>query len=77
MKYFLVLAVLLVAFYVWRGNRRDSLRAPPAPKAPRPLSAPEAMVRCAQCGTHLPATDTVTGRRGSYCSAAHRDLIEG
>lgn len=77
MKYLLVLAVLLVAFYVWRGNRRDSLRTPPAAPASRPPGAPEAMVRCAQCGTHLPATDAVTGRRGSYCSTAHRDLIEG
>ena len=77
MKYLLVLAVVLVAFYIWRNNRRDSMRAPPPAQAPRPLGAPEAMVRCAQCGTHLPATDAVAGRRGSYCSAAHRDLIEG
>lgn len=77
MKYLLVLAVVLVAFYLWRGNRRDSMRAPPPPAPPRPLAAPETMARCAQCGMHLPETDAVTGRRGSYCSPAHRDQAEG
>lgn len=76
MKYLLVLAVVLVAFFIWRGNRRERMRAPP-PATPRPLDEPQSMTRCDQCGTHLPDTEAVPGRQGSYCSAAHRQLAEG
>ncbi|MBT9467447.1 PP0621 family protein [Hydrogenophaga sp.] len=79
MKYLLVLAVVMVAFYVWRHNRitdrSDASRPPPAPPgAPR---LPVVMVACKQCGTHLPQGDTVQGTLGPYCSAEHRRLKEG
>ena len=79
MKYLLVLAVVLAAFYIWRGNRRERMhdaarQAPPPRGTP---GTPEAMARCAQCGTHLPTSDAVAGRRGAYCSSAHRDQAEG
>lgn len=78
MKYLLVLAVLLVAFHVWRSNRRERMRTPPPPKArPQSLAKPEAMTRCAHCGMHLPANEAVAGQRGSYCSRQHLGQAEG
>lgn len=77
MKYLLVLAVVLVAFYVWRNNRisdRSQARAAPPPEASR---LPVVMVACQLCGTHLPQGDTVKGALGPYCSAEHRRLKEG
>jgi uncharacterized protein len=81
MKYLLVLAVLLVAFYIWRHNRESEARdraeeaarkAPPKPPAP-----PAAMTTCRHCGLHLPASEAVRGILGDYCGQAHRRLGEG
>jgi uncharacterized protein len=78
MKYLLVLAVVMVAFYVWRNNRitdrSQSSRPTPPRDAPR---LPVVMVACKQCGTHLPQGDAVQGAQGAYCSAEHRLLNEG
>lgn len=77
MKYLLVLAVVLVAFFVWRNNRitdRSQARPPTPPEASR---LPVVMVACQQCGTHLPLGETVKGALGPYCSADHRRLKEG
>lgn len=77
MKYLLVLAVVMVAIYVWRNNRvtdRAQSRPPPTPPTSR---LPVVMVACQQCGTHLPQGDTVQGELGPYCSADHRRLKEG
>ena len=82
MKYLLVLAVLWVAIWLWRKNRReemqDAMRERAAKQAqqrtPAPAGAPQAMVRCAHCGLHLPATEAIAGPGGAvYCSTAHRE----
>lgn len=79
MKYLLVLAVVLVAFYVWRNNRltdsQDAARAA-ARKKPQPR-APTIMVACLECGTHLPESEAVKGQQGAYCCAEHRQQREG
>ena len=81
MKYLLVLAVVLVAFYIWRSNRRADARErehrapPPAPA--QPPAAPDAMVTCRHCGVHLPSQDAVKGTLGYYCGQDHRRLAEG
>jgi uncharacterized protein len=73
MKYLLVLAVVFVAIWIWRKNRREEMKSRPPPPAPPPaVGAPQAMVRCAYCGLHLPAADAITGPSGVYCSTAHR-----
>lgn len=71
MKYLLVLAVVVVAWMVWRAQRRADTppAAPPQPKAKLP---PQDMVACAVCGVHLPRGDAITGARGTYCSDDHR-----
>ena len=78
MKYLLVLAVVLVAIWLWRKGRQEDMRSrtTPPPRKPPAVGAPATMVRCAHCGLHLPATDAVTGTEGVYCSAAHRQAAE-
>jgi uncharacterized protein len=80
MKYFLVLMVVAVGIWLWRQGRREAMRDAQArrrPAAPPAVAAPQAMVRCAHCGLHLPAVDAVVGRSGAaYCSAAHRQAVE-
>lgn len=71
----LVVAVLLWWKHRQRGARRDA--APPAPPAPpREPAGPETMVRCAECGVHLPASQALPGRGGVFCSQAHRERFE-
>ena len=79
MKYLLVLAVVMVAFYIWRNNRLgDRADAPrQAPPPPGRANVPAIMVACRQCGTHLPETEAVQGSQGAYCSADHRRQYEG
>jgi uncharacterized protein len=81
MKYLTVLAVLAVAFWIWRSNRayRRSHDLPKSPNAqPSSTSTPvQAMLQCAHCGVHLPASDAVAGKQGRYCSAEHRAQLEG
>mgnify|MGYP003581574363 CR=1 FL=1 len=74
MKYVLVLAVVFVAIWLWRKNRREELRSRPPPRQATPaVGAPQSMVRCAHCGLPLPAADAISGPAGAvYCSAAHR-----
>lgn len=69
MKYLLVLAVLVIAYLLWRGARARTIdrasRNPPA--------LPQDMVRCPVCSLHLPRPDAVPGASGRlYCSAEHR-----
>lgn len=70
MKYLLIILVVLAVLWFARGRSRHD--APPA-APPRPRG-PQAMVRCAHCGVHLPAQDALSGAQGSYCSAEHRRL---
>jgi uncharacterized protein len=75
MKYLLVVAVLLVAWLVWRSGRtrsEDRSAAAPPP-APPPVALPQDMVRCPVCSLHLPRPDALPGASGRfYCSPEHR-----
>jgi uncharacterized protein len=70
MKYLVLLAVLVIAYMVWRNARlehKDSARRPPSP------GTPQEMVSCPVCGLHLPKPDAVRGADGLfYCSQEHR-----
>ncbi|MFM8610234.1 MAG: PP0621 family protein [Burkholderiaceae bacterium] len=83
MKYLIVIAVVLLAYFVWRKQRErtHSHRAPPpgtpSDTAPPGATGTQAMVRCPVCALHLPEPDAVRGRSGTYCSEAHRQQAEG
>ncbi len=87
MKYLLVLAVVGIAFYLWRQNRRAEADADHAQRAQQQARAreqaqaaqrgPTTMVRCRHCGVHLPESDAVRGALGPYCGTEHRRLAEG
>jgi uncharacterized protein len=71
MKYLLVLAVVLVAVWMWRNNRR--MEKDDRPKAPPPPVLPQDMVRCPVCSVHLPRVDALAGPDGNlYCCQEHR-----
>lgn len=77
MKYLLVLTVVLVAFWIWRNNRRQEQAERQAarqsrPRTPSVPTPPLRMVACAHCGTHLPETDALASPEGFYCSEDHR-----
>lgn len=60
-----LLAVVVVVYLLLRSFRRQ------APK--QDASAPaEEMVRCAQCGVHLPKSESILSGGNFYCSDAHR-----
>ena len=81
MKYLLVFVVVMVGFWIWRQGRREDIRRrsrmAPRPGPPPAVGPPQAMVRCAHCGLHLPATDALPGPGGVYCSPAHRHAGPG
>lgn len=71
MKYLLVLAVVLVAAWIWRNNRRIEQQERPPPK--QPLPAPQDMVSCPVCSVHLPRGEALPGPDGRlYCCQEHR-----
>lgn len=70
----LLLAVLAFVLGFKRARPRPSQRE--APPAPAPSAGPEAMLRCAECGTHLPASEALPGRGGQFCCAEHRARFE-
>ena len=74
MKFLLVFAVVLIAFFVWRSNR--VARKPPASPPGAGSTKSIDMVRCDVCGVHCPKTDAVAGARGIYCTAQHRHQAE-
>jgi uncharacterized protein len=65
---FLVLGVLLV-YWILKGYRRkvDSDQPPPA-------RGEEAMVRCAQCGVHLPRSESIATGGQYFCGTEHQRL---
>lgn len=67
----LIFWVVLIAAAVWFVKRLlNPPRKPPA--APPAESAPAPMVRCAQCGVHLPRDRALSLEQQWYCSEAHR-----
>jgi uncharacterized protein len=76
MKYLLLLLILGALFFVL-GARRARPREPQGREAAPPAPAqPAAMVRCAECGMHLPADEALPGKGGVFCSGAHRTSFE-
>lgn len=73
-----MIKILLLVVGVWliytllkkysRSVDKDEEAAPPA------QAGGEDMVRCAQCGVHLPRSEAILSRDEFFCSNEHRRL---
>ncbi|MGO4380493.1 PP0621 family protein [Pseudoduganella sp. RAF53_2] len=68
---FLVMGAIRTKLRNASGNQQPSPRQPSAP--PRQADA-EAMLRCAHCGVHYPASENVLYKGQDFCSLAHAQL---
>lgn len=75
MKFLLVLAVVVVAIWIWRNNRQAEVQATSRAHAKSP-ALPLNMVACLQCGTHVPENEALRGPLGAYCCPEHRQQHE-
>lgn len=68
-KILLVVLGLLLAYWILKSYRKrvDKRKPPPAVGA-------EDMVCCAQCGVHLPRSESITTQGKFFCSAEHQRL---
>ncbi len=58
---------LLLAYWILKSYKRKVQR-----RSGEPAAGAEDMVRCAQCGVHLPRSESLTTGQASYCSVDHR-----
>ena len=72
-KIVLVVLGLLAAWWILRSYRRrvDRRAAPPVGAADG-----EKMVQCAQCGVHLPRSESLLVKGRTFCSADHQQRHE-
>lgn len=70
-----LLLFLVLGFLAWWILRPRKAAPPPgAARAPGSAGAtPEAMVDCAHCGLHFPASEAVRDGARVFCCSAHRD----
>lgn len=66
MKYLLVILVVVVVLALVFGRQRRERSARRSPRGEA-----EGMVRCAQCGIHLPRSEALLRSGRTYCSTAH------
>lgn len=69
-----ILFLLLTAAVVYLLLKPRQGRPPAAPRAGRAdgTRPAEDMVRCVECGVHLPRSEAIMAGRKFYCSHAHR-----
>jgi uncharacterized protein len=72
----LIVVGLVIARILSRQNAaRQHMATRQAPRRGAPPSiAPEAMVRCAHCGIHLPRSEAVMVQGKTWCSEEHARL---
>lgn len=66
-KYLLLIAGVIVVYWLVRSSLRRREQA----RQDKPKST-EDMVRCVQCGVHLPRGESLMLRGKFYCCEAHR-----
>ena len=65
---------LVLGLVVWWMLRPRKPAPPVGARAQAPAgAAPEAMVDCAHCGLHFPASEAVRDGARVFCCSAHRD----
>ncbi|HEX2827200.1 MAG TPA: PP0621 family protein [Burkholderiales bacterium] len=68
-KLLFIVIGLFVAYWILKSYKKKVER-----RADKRASLAEDMVRCAQCGVHLPKSESLTSGNAFYCSAEHRRL---
>ncbi|MFM2408310.1 MAG: hypothetical protein RL358_1052 [Pseudomonadota bacterium] len=63
-----ILAIVGVIYVLLRRYRNSSLNQPATP----PVES-QTMLRCKQCGVHVPSSEAVLANGENFCCAAHRD----
>jgi uncharacterized protein len=80
MKYLLVIAIVFLVLWLWRGSRREEeqeRREANAARRPDPRLEQQEMIRCPVCSVHFPRSDALPGPDGQlYCCAEHRSRAE-
>jgi uncharacterized protein len=73
MKYLIIFVLLLAVFGLWRNNktRRNAKQAEPQRPPTTQMQATE-VISCSVCSVHLPRAEALMGKKGHYCSHAHR-----
>jgi uncharacterized protein len=70
LKFLLLALVLVVVYWLIKAYKRKAGRSP----RPSGGAKGEDMVRCAQCGVHLPRSESLMNDDLFYCTAEHRQL---
>jgi uncharacterized protein len=70
LKYLLLALALVVVYWLWKAYKRKARRSSSRAAA----AAAEDMVRCAQCGVHLPRSESLANGELFYCTPEHRRL---
>ncbi len=71
----LVLVAILWAVYALIRRFRDSRGSEVLSRRPKPEIGQ--MVRCRQCGLHVPEQEALRRGEDWFCSSEHRDQAEG
>ena len=73
MKFIVLLAVLMVAMWVWNHNRKQAIAQREQEAAMQRMPAP--MVQCRHCGVHVAQKQAVQNEQGDwFCSLEHAKL---
>ncbi len=74
----IIIGGLLIARMLARQHdsrkAQEQLPKQSARKGAPPIKHPEAMVRCAHCGIHMPRSEAVLSAGKTWCSAEHAKL---
>lgn len=71
----LVVLLIVIAAVIWFA-RQGSRRVRGSGRERPPLPPREEMIACSQCGLHLPRSEALPGRGGTFCCDAHRVEFE-
>ena len=76
MKYLLLIGIVLLVAWLWRGNRRVDSGNSQTGGGSAAVQQQE-MIRCPICSVHFPRSDALPGPDGRlYCCAEHRARAE-
>ncbi len=74
-KLLLLVAVAAIVYVLLRNYQRAIARQQDEARPRKPgIDSNEDMVRCAQCGVHLPRSESLLSKGIHYCSEEHRKL---